>query len=254
MDEVKALGKDFTGWTSGMFVCRGDDRIAARFFAGHGYESVTRELWRRCCKNAPIVVDVGTHSGVFTLDAYRAGARIVLSVEPHPINFARMVMNLRHNGFPQFGAYLGAAGDVTKTSMFNARTLHAVHAAGQVGVEGKGEHIPVRVVRLDELIGPSKWPNIKAVKIDAENYTPAAIEGMSKLFDAGHFPDLFIECIQGGMGDRLKSLGYKFWTIWETGKVEPVDDLLPHNPENNYNGTHEDCRNRFASVRGLPES
>ena len=253
IDEVRAMfrrNKGVVGWVDGMFVCRSDDMIALRFLNGHGYESVTRELWKRSCRGAEIVVDVGTHSGVFTLDAYRAGAKFVISCEPHPINYARMVLNLRYNNFRSDGACFGAIGDENKVETFNVAEMHKVHAAGCVG--GKATlQIPVHVVRLDSLIARESWPKIGAVKIDAENYTPKVLAGMSGIL-AEHRPDLFIECTESGMGDVLKALGYRFWRIWETGNVEEVDDLVPHNPDNNYNGTHEDCRNRFASVKGLP--
>jgi hypothetical protein len=115
----------------------------------------------------------------------------------------------------------------------------------------KRAQIPVQCARLDTLIAKESWDKLRVVKIDAENWTPQVIEGMGGMLE--HKPDLIIECTVNGMGALLKPYGYRFWRIWETGKIEEVEDLIPHNPNNNYNGTDEDCRNRFASVRGLPE-
>lgn len=56
----------------------------------------------------------------------------------------------------------------------------------------------------------------------------------------------------GAVCEKLKALGYRFWRISESGQVDEVDDLQPQNFTNNYNGVDDDCRNRFASVRGLP--
>ena len=106
-------------------------------------------------------------------------------------------------------------------------------------------------MRLDSLIPRSLWPELKAVKIDAENWTPEVLRGMGDILDS--HPDLILECIVPGMADILKPYGYRFWKIWESGKIEETDDLEPYNPGQNYNGTHEECRNRFASVRGLPD-
>lgn len=245
----------FWGWANGMFIGGNDDFIALRFHNGHAYEPVTRELWRRLCNGAEFVADIGTHSGTFTLDAFRAGAKIVFSAEPHPINYARLVLNIRYNGFSPLNAFFGAIGDEDKVSTLLVKNgLFNCHAAGRVGLHNKnGIEIPIRVGRLDSLFQQSAWPMLRALKIDAENYTPNVLVGMKGIFDAGHRPDLIIECTESGMGDMLKALGYKFWRIWETGRIEPADDLAPHNPDNNYNGTDEDCRNRFASVRGLPD-
>lgn len=228
-----------------------DDMIVLRFFNGHNYEPTTRKLWKKLCSTADIAVDVGTHSGIFTLDAYRAGAKLVLSVEPHPVNYSRLVMNLRRNGFTCDGVFLGAAGSENSVSMMLVKDIVRVHAAGRIGLHNpNGTQVPVRVGRLDNLIPAVNKPRIGVIKIDAENLTPNVIEGMPEILS--HKPDLIIECTESGMGEELKALGYKFWRIWEQGEIEPVEDLLPHNPGNNYNGTDENCRNRFASVRGLP--
>jgi len=256
VQEMARTTEKFWGWTkNGMFIGGNDDMIALRFHNGHGYEEVTRELWRRCCKNAKYVVDVGTHSGIFSLDAFRAGAQKVLSCEPHVVNFSRMALNLRYNGFTAYGAFYGAIGDEDRIGTLLCKAMPFVcYAAGRMDLHSKDAfEFPVNMRRLDSLIKPEYWPEIKVIKIDAENYTPKVINGMAGIFRAGNRPDLIIECTESGMGDQLKALGYKFWRIWETGQIEEVDDLKPHNPNNNYNGTDEDCRNRFASITGLPQ-
>ena len=234
-----------------MYLAGNDDMIVMRFLHGHDYEPMTRRLWRAACKGAALAVDVGTHSGIFTLDAYRAGAQLVMSIEPHPINYARLVFNLRRNDFTCDGVFIGAAGNENKVRMLLVKDIVRVHAAGRVGMHNSnGIEVPVRVGRLDNLIPSDKWGGIKVIKIDAENLTPAVIDGMPGIL--GNRPDMIIECTESGMGDKLRALGYKFWRIWEGGRTEEVDDLLPHNPDGNYNGTDENCRNRFASVKGLP--
>ncbi len=228
-----------------------DDMIVLRFLNGYTYEPTTRDLWKKCCASAKIALDIGTHSGIFTLDAYRAGAKLVVSIEPHPVNYSRLVLNLRRNNFRADGAWLGAAGKDDNVQMMLVKEIRLVHAAGRVGLHNpNGIEIPVRVNRMDSIIPKAQWQGIGVMKIDAENLTPDAIEGMPGILE--HRPDLIIECTESGMTERLKALGYKFWRIWEGGSIDPVDDLTPYNPGNNYNGTHENCRNRFASVKGLP--
>jgi FkbM family methyltransferase len=259
LDEVRGLSHldKFWDWVdvdgSQMFIAGGDDRIALRFHAGKDYESVTRELWRRLCKDAAVVADIGSHSGIFTLGAFRAGAKQVLSVEPHPFNFSRLVINLRRNGYTPGGAFYGAFGDQDRVGHLLVKNIYGCHAAGRMDMHNEnGMELPVIVARMDSVMPPALWPQLRAVKIDAENFTDKVLIGMQGIF-LEHRPDLIIECTTHGMGEMLKPLGYKFWRIWETGRIEEVDDLVPHNPENNYNGTDEDCRNRFASVKGLPD-
>lgn len=258
--QVRAMSgsEKFWGWVQAaglnghqMYVAGSDDMIALRFHHGHDYEPTTRKLWRQICRNAAIAIDVGTHSGIFSLDAYKAGAKMVMSVEPHPINYARLVMNLRKNGYGAQGVFLGAAGKENHVRMLEAREVVLCHAAGYVGEHKEGWYeLPVRVARLDDLLPQVKWADVAAVKIDAENLTPDVLLGMPAILE--HRPDLIIECVDDGMGANLRSLGYRFWRIWEHGLIEEVDDLIPHNPDGNYNGTDENCRNRFASAKGLP--
>lgn len=260
LKEVRGLSAlpKFWDWVevagSQMFIAGGDDRIALRFHAGKDYEPVTRALWRLLCKDAPLVCDIGAHSGLFTLEAFRAGAKQVLSAEPHPINYARLVMNVRRNGYPYGGIFYGAIGEENRAGKLLVKDCYHVHAAGRMDLHNdKGMELPCMAVRLDALLPVEQWPMLKALKIDAENWTDRVLNGMSNIFAAGHRPDLILECTEGGMGEILRPLGYKFWTIWETGKIEECADLVPYNPNNNYNGTDEDCRNRFASVRELPQ-
>lgn len=253
---VRKMNSDnpnYWGWANGMFIAGTDDFIAMRFATGGNYESVTRALWRNMCAKAEMAIDVGSHSGVFTLDAYRAGAKKVVSVEPNPINYSRLLINLRKNGFDQNGAFYGAAGDKNRIGELAVGTaLTHCHAAGCVDTANrKGHQLPVRVVRLDNLIPEEFWHEVQALKIDAENLTPNVLRGMGKILE--NKPDMIIECIVGGMDEILAPLGYKFWRVWESGKIEEVDNLDPYNPNNNYNGTHEECRNRFVSVNGLPD-
>lgn len=255
LDEVIAMGKErpkFWGWADGMFLAGADDMIALRLHNGHTYEPVTRALWRAICMDAQMAVDVGTHSGIFTLDAWRAGAKNVVSVEPHPINYSRLVLNLRRNDFSCNGVFYGAAGDRNHVGNLTVKgNMIFCYAAGRMNTASdNAQMVPTRVMRLDTLIPEAMHKDVRAVKIDAENWTPNVLTGMGKILEST--PDLIIECIAPGMEKILAPYGYKFWRIWESGTIEEIDNLEPHNPNNNYNGTHEECRNRFASVRGLP--
>jgi FkbM family methyltransferase len=235
------------GWVNGMFLGGNDDLITLRFLRGLDYEPHTRKIWRELSKNAEWVVDVGSHSGLFTIEAFRSGAKKVLSAEPNPINYSRLVLNLRYNGFSVDNAYFGAIGDQNTVQMLAMSNLTFCNAAGSLYKQGNIK-IPVRVVRLDTLLAKDDWPKVKVLKIDAENATPQVLRGMGGILE--HKPDIILECTQDGMEEILKPCGYNYWKIWEDGRLEE-SDLKPFNPDNNYNGTHEDCRNRLCSVKGL---
>src|SRR3990167_9356097 len=162
-------------------------------------------------------------------------------------------MNMSYNIFPCRGFFCGAAGEENKTSHLLVKEMFLPHAAGRMELHNKnGSEFPGNVSRLDQLLAPGLWPLIRVIKIDAENWTGKVLSGMWKILD--HKPDLIIECTMEGLDVLLKPLGYKFWTIWETGRIEEVEGLHPFDPQKEYNGTHQDCRNRFASIRDLPDA
>lgn len=253
LQEVFELSKrpKFWGWNQGMYIGGNDDMIAMRFLHGYQYEPTTRDLWKKVCRGAEVVADIGTHSGIFTLDAFGEGVKHVLSVEPHPINYARLVLNLRHSGYEFQGCFFGALGHEEGVSFLRVGELYKCHAAGHIGPPTeKSISFPTSMRRMDTVLPEEYWPKLKAVKIDAENMTGNVLLGMGKILD--YRPDLILECTQGGMERVLSPLGYKFWEIRETGEITQVEKLLPFNPDDNYNGTDENVRNRFASVRDLP--
>jgi hypothetical protein len=128
------------------------------------------------------------------------------------------------------------------------KQAYMLHAAGRMGLHNpNGTEFPVNVRTLDSV---ARNVDFKIIKIDAENWTPNVLRGAKEVLEKR--PDLILECTQTGMGEILKPLGYRFWMIKETGEITEVEDLIPYNPNDSYNGTDEDSKNRFCSVKGLP--
>lgn len=235
-----AKATDYWGWVQGLYLAKNDCGIALRLHNGYEYEPQSRKLWRSLCKDADLVVDVGAHTGVYSLDAWKAGAKDVLSIEPYHLNYARLVMNLRHSGFSSDAAIYCALGDENALSRFSVTAPNSYCTAG--GALGKGgqTEIPVMVRRLDTLIKSEHHASIKVIKIDTERHGLRVLRGMPEILS--HKPDLILECIEDGMGEILKPLGYRFFKIHEQNGLSPVEDLTPDNPI-----TH-DSPNRYATV------
>ncbi len=236
------------GFVEGLYLGGGDDGIALRLLHGVQYEPVSRALWRKLCAGAELVLDVGAHSGIYTLDAYRAGAKWVVAVEPHPINFGRLVLNVRHAGYSPGGLFYGAAGDADAKCWLVAKGGgYTCSTGGRLGLHNvNGVEYPVKVIRLDSLVPREAWEKVRVVKIDVEGHETRVLGGMEEIL--GYRPDLIVECIRSGMDDILKPLGYRFWKICETGGIEECADLAPDEKFD------ENCRNRFASVKGVPDA
>ena len=104
--EVNELVKTTDHWgfvdcgVGKLYLAGNDDGIALRFLHGHDYEPESLVVWRQLCENAKLVIDIGSHTGFYTLAAYQVGAKSVLSLEPYWLNMARLAMNARANGYP----------------------------------------------------------------------------------------------------------------------------------------------------------
>jgi FkbM family methyltransferase len=236
---------DYYGWVEGLYLAKDDCGVALRLRDGQGYEPESRKLWRSLCKDAELVIDVGAHTGVYSLDARRAGAKEVLSIEPYHLNHARLVMNLRHAGFDTAGAVLFAASDENRIQMLSVAAPGYYCSAGcKLGraEPGVSAEFPVRVSRLDALLLEQYHAKVRVVKIDTERHGARVLRGMTKIL--AHRPDLILECIEDGMTEILEPLGYKFFKIHESRGLEPVDSLVPDAPFT------FDSPNRYATVHG----
>lgn len=241
----------FWGWVDGMYIAGDDCAIALRLKAGYEYEPASRKLWRSLCKNAEIAIDVGAHTGIYSLDGWKAGAKNVISIEPYHLNFARLVMNLRHSDFATHSAIFGAAGEENNIAQFNINTAsHYCSTGGVIGIPraepGSFACYPVQMRTLDSLIKEEFHKDIRVVKIDTEKYGVRVLKGMTAILT--HKPDLILECIENGMGEILKPLGYRFYRINENEEsnfLYEVYDLIPDDPI-----THE-SPNRYATTKVL---
>lgn len=242
-------GPEFWGWVEGMYLAGNDCGIALRLKAGQDYEPQSRKLWREICKGAELVIDVGAHTGIYSLDAWKAGAKNVCSIEPYHLNFARLVMNLRHAGFDANSAFCIAAGSENKYTQLTVNTpTHYCSSGARIGAAAKiterSRHHPVKMKMLDSLIKREYHAKVAAVKIDTEFAGCEVLKGMTEILS--HRPDLILECVENGMGDILKPLGYHFYKIVERGPhagLHKVEDLIPDVPV-----TH-DSPNRYATVK-----
>lgn len=239
---------DHWGWVGDLYLGGNDCGIAMRLLDGQEYEPESRKLWKSFSKNAELVVDVGAHTGIYSIDALKAGAKNVLSIEPYMMNYARLVMNIRHAGFPAYGCAFCAVGDENKVEDFFVNTANHYCSAGG-GMDSKKENsmrFLVNSYRLDNMIEKKYHHLINGIKIDTECHGVKVLKGMPEILS--HRPDLILECIEQGLGDALRPFGYNFYTIIETGSdagIHRVDDLIP-DKHFTFNSP-----NRYATIKEL---
>lgn len=175
-----------------MFLAKNDDGIAMRYLHGYGYEPRALALWQQHCAEAACVVDVGSHTGIYALAARQAGARQVFAVEPNPLNYARLVMNMRANEYRGDRCFLAAASDAQRLAWLSLVNQGSYLSTGGIltdKVHGIG--FVVQAMPLDELIPVAQHAAIRMVKIDVEGHTEAVLTGMTAIL--AHRPALLVE-------------------------------------------------------------
>ena len=74
-----------------LFLGGNDDGVALRCFWNNHYEKKTLEIWAKLSVVEGIILDIGAHSGIYSLVANKSIQKgAVLSFEPHYLNFSRL--------------------------------------------------------------------------------------------------------------------------------------------------------------------
>jgi FkbM family methyltransferase len=146
-------------------------------------------------RDSDVVMDIGAHLGTFTRVALQRGARVVVAVEPNPVNIACLERT--------FAAEIAAR----RVRLVKAAAWHSPGSltfefgdSSQMGHVGESadaglrpKTLQVRAVTLDRLIDELKLERVDFIKMDIEGAERHALAGASRLL-AKHKPRLAI-CI-----------------------------------------------------------
>jgi FkbM family methyltransferase len=215
-----------------MYCGGGDDAIALRFYWNGCYENATLALWAKLASNNQYILDIGAHTGAYTLAALSANKiGRVFSFEPHFMNYARLNLNLRLNGYKTENAFMLAIGENSEVLPFSISTsIDYLSSGGSVGVREGGSTQYVQAVAIDEFFDSKKFP-IQMMKIDVEGYEGNCLRGMKRMLQSDH-PIIFFECINSKSGKEVQNilddLGYQFFIINdETGDIRKINEIHP---------------------------
>jgi len=186
---VDALGK-LAGWMGGdhamatpwpgvQFETDLTDRIQRQMWAGT-YEPHVRACFDALIEPGDVYFDVGGHIGYHAVAAARrVGAKgRVFAFEADPVMYERLASNLKQFSWAQ--ATHAAVWDRSGTLTFERSPVAQESGWGtlsNVRDIGKGEHVEVRAVSIDDLcreVGVTRW---NVMKLDAEGSELAVLQG-----------------------------------------------------------------------------
>jgi FkbM family methyltransferase len=129
--------------------------------------------------DSDVVIDVGAHLGTFTRIALRNGARLVVAVEPDPVNatcFRRTFAPEIEAGRVQLveAAAWHSPGSLTFEVGSSTQTGHVTNASGDRGVA-------VRAVTLDGIADELKLGRVGFIKMDIEGAERHALAGAQRI-------------------------------------------------------------------------
>ncbi len=141
--------------------------------------------------DSDVVIDVGAHLGTFTRIALQHGARLVVAVEPDPVNaacFGRTFASEIADG--RVRLVEAAAWHSPGSLNFE---LGSASQTGRVAGSGSSRTVIVRALRLDDMAEELKLGRVDFIKMDIEGAERHALAGARRLL-AVHKPRLAI-CI-----------------------------------------------------------
>jgi len=202
------------------------DGLGARLFwqDWQHWEPDAVPQFARLAKNAPRILDVGAHTGIYSLYACALNPRTeVFSFEPLPNPYSRLVENCKLNAFDsRCKTFQAAVSDTAGRARF-----HIAEDPTMSRLVESGDELEVSVLRLDDVVpldGKTQF-----VKMDVEGHEYQALLGLENVIADSH-PVILFECNPGGRGhdiDRLlRRHGYQLLHL-DGGRMTPISELVP---------------------------
>jgi len=191
-----------------------DDSSVVKYFWHGTHDLDSLDLWYNISKEEGILIDVGAHTGLYTMTSVKANNKNkVISIEPYYLNMARLICNLRLNGIgSSVQTMMMAASEVSGTMNFNINTNTSyLSKGGKIAKEG----LPIQTIFLDSLNFKNVESKITGIKIDTEGEDLKVLKGSLKLIKE-NFPQVIIEIRNENkqeIQEIFSDLNYKLYAV-----------------------------------------
>ena len=199
-----------------------DDSVVSSIVWLDGFEDTSIYIWSALSRNAQVILDVGSYTGLYSLVAgANNDSADITAFEPLSDNYTRLTENIELNKFKVRTLNM-ALSDSTGTAKFNVFSEPGFLTSG--GSLLKSHQVKrseeVELSTIDTLISEGVFNSPDLIKIDVEGAELNVLKGMQAVFEQGHRPDFLIEVLdeQTGLTDFFDGMGYKFYQILESDK------------------------------------
>lgn len=164
---------------------KADDHIATDLFYDRDYEKSEFRLLKQLVKHSKHMVDVGANTGIFSIYAATINSNLeVLSFEPHPSNYQRLLTNVSINKLSNIKVYDYALGPDDSEIEFTVPADMSISTTSSAN-DGftrnfhKMEYrkVPVRQKKLDDILAKIPVTSSDVFKIDVEYYELQVLKG-----------------------------------------------------------------------------
>jgi FkbM family methyltransferase len=210
----------------------------APVFARFEFERLTRRLLLDALPAGGVLIDVGAHVGIVTLQAARhvGAAGHVHAVEPTPSNGEALLGNVELNGLANVTLHACAAGREAGSAILHQMGLtylNSLVGANPYGREDEAVEVPVR--SLDDLV----TGRVDAIKIDVEGAELEVLAGAERILTENPHLTLCVEWNPMWMRaagrqplellDALSERGFRPTLVADESRrlVVPVDEIWP---------------------------
>ena len=217
----------FKNFSFNMLNIAKDDGVVLKYLWRNKYENTSLNIWYKITRDDGFSIDVGAHTGIYSIiGSINKKLPMMVSIEPHFLNYGRLLDNLKINPLSAKHCYLAAASNQNGTLKFDA-SINTYHTSGGKISEKGG--ISVNSIMIDNI---NFTKRVVAMKIDTEGHEFNVLAGAQKTIQT-YKPEILFEINSDSFDsciNLLKKYGYNFYYINEENEkivsVNKFDESL----------------------------
>jgi FkbM family methyltransferase len=224
-----------------------DDLVARSYFwrGSNAYEPISLKLWVALAKKSPVILDVGSYTGVYSLAASRSNSKSkIFAFEALDRVYSRLLINQQVNQIGNLQTFNYAVSNNEDETSFNVYSGESILVTGSSLVDKAikreiYERKKVKNIIPDNFLNSFQLGKVRLMKIDAEGAEHLVLDG-SKQIIKRDCPDILIELLKGADLESIEKIlschPYKFYQIDDVaGIIESIPTLKVATGMNNLN-------------------